>query len=78
MDAIIKLYDADTFEYRGMILVCGKMWEYREMNDDYLQTVTLGMPLKAVLASLISFNIVYEIEGHDLDMNDAEATEYFL
>ncbi|MCX7679206.1 MAG: hypothetical protein N2316_08290 [Spirochaetes bacterium] len=67
-ETIIRLYDADTFDYVGMIVACGSRWEYREVDNEFLQAVTVGMPLRGVLAGLISFNIVYEIEASDFEM----------
>ncbi|PKL40602.1 MAG: hypothetical protein CVV44_03090 [Spirochaetae bacterium HGW-Spirochaetae-1] len=57
----IKLYDADTMEYAGSILVNGGDWEYRDVDHEHLISVTKGMPLKAVLSNLIMFNFVYDI-----------------
>ncbi len=62
-EMIIRLFDADTLEYAGMIVVNGKSWEYREVENEYLRQVTMGMPIKGVMACLINFNLVYDIEG---------------
>lgn len=58
----IKLYDADTFEYSGSIVIFDDSgWEFRDMDNQYLEQIAKGMPLKGVLSVLISFNIVYDI-----------------
>ncbi len=57
----IKLYHIDTLEYRGSIAVKGSEWEFMDVNDDHMKTVTRGMPLKALLASLVTFDLVYDI-----------------
>lgn len=58
----IKLFDADTLEYVGSIMMKEHMeWEYQDVDNDFLLETTSGLPLKGVLASLINFNIVYEI-----------------
>ena len=51
----------DTLDYSGSILVTNDGWEYEGVDDQYLRTITRGMPLKALLANLVSFNIVYDI-----------------
>lgn len=63
MDLIkeIKLYDADSLEYSGSMIVNGGEWKYDGVKDEHLIQVTTGMPLKAVLACLISFNFVYDV-----------------
>ncbi len=57
----IKMYDADTLEYAGSIQVYGKMWSFAGIDNSDLTRLTRGMPLKGVLMSLISFNLVYDI-----------------
>lgn len=57
----IILYDADTTEYSGKIIVEGSQWHFVEVSNAYLATFTKGMPLKAMLPCLISFNLVYDI-----------------
>jgi hypothetical protein len=57
----VKLYDADTLEYAGSMVVNGKTWDYNEVKDNFLIEVTKGMPLKSVFPCLISFNLVYDI-----------------
>lgn len=66
-ETIIRLFDADTLDYAGKIVVRSKSWEYSEVNNDYLQQVTVGMPIKGVLACLINFNLVYDIEGVEVE-----------
>ncbi len=57
----VILYDADSLEYSGKILVEGSSWQFCDVSNDFLLKFTKGMPLKAVLQCLISFNIVYDI-----------------
>ncbi len=57
----VKLYDADTLEYAGSMVVNGRTWDYNEVKDNFLIEVTSGMPLKSVFPCLISFNLVYDI-----------------
>jgi hypothetical protein len=57
----IKLYDADSLEYSGSMIVNGSKWKYAGVKDDHLMRMTSGMPLKAALACLISFNFVYDV-----------------
>ncbi len=57
----IKLYDMDTMEYSGSIVVDNNAWEYREVKNDHMISVTRGMPLKALLACMAGFNLVYDI-----------------
>lgn len=63
MDLIkeIKLYDADSLEYSGSMIVEGGQWKYDGVKDEHLIQVTSGMPLKAALSCLISFNFVYDV-----------------
>jgi hypothetical protein len=56
----IKLYNIDTLDYFGSIITSDKGWEYKDVNDHYLITTTRGMPLKALLANLVIFNLVYD------------------
>jgi hypothetical protein len=58
---VIKLYQMDTLEYSGSIIVNNNAWEYRDVANDHMVSVTKGMPLKAVLACLASFNMVYDV-----------------
>ena len=57
----VKLYDADTLEYAGSMVVKNKSWEYVDIKDKHLAEVTKDMPLKSVLPCLITFNLVYDI-----------------
>ena len=57
----VKLYNADTLEYAGEIIVSSHEWEYKNVSDSSLLEMTRGMPLKALLPCLISFNIVYDL-----------------
>lgn len=57
----VKLYNADTLEYAGSMVVNGSTWDYNEVKDDFLIEVTKGMPLKSVFPCLITFNLVYDI-----------------
>jgi hypothetical protein len=66
-ETVIRLFDADSLEYAGMIMVKGKSWEYRDVHNEHLRAVTVGMPIKGVLANLIYFNLVYDIEGVDVE-----------
>ncbi len=57
----IKLYDADSLEYSGSMIVEGKDWKYDGVKDEHLIQVTTGLPLKAALSCLITFNFVYDV-----------------
>ena len=57
----IRLFNADSLEYSGSIMVTGSEWEFKNVNDAHLIKMTTGMPLKAVMVCLISYNLVYEI-----------------
>ena len=57
----VKLYNADTLEYEGSMIVKGNSWDPVDINDKHLLEMTKGMPLKAVLPCLITFNLVYDI-----------------
>ncbi len=59
----ILLYNADTLEYAGKILVENGKWEYQEVSDQDLIEMTSKMALRGALSCLISFNLVYEIVG---------------
>ena len=58
---VIKLYHMDTLEYSGSIIVKENAWEYQDVTDDHMMSVTRGMPLKALLACLTTFNLVYDM-----------------
>jgi hypothetical protein len=57
----IKLYHMDTLEYSGSIVMKGSSWEYRDVKNDHMISVTRGMPIKAVLSCLTTFELVYDI-----------------
>lgn len=57
----VRLYTMDTLEYAGCIISDGPRWHYRDVSDEHLMAMTEGMPLKAVLAYLSSFNLVYDL-----------------
>jgi hypothetical protein len=57
----IKLYHIDSMEYSGSIDVKDGSWEYRDVVNDHMISVTKGMPIKAVLACLVNFDLVYDI-----------------
>jgi hypothetical protein len=58
---VIKLYQMDTLEYSGSIVVKENTWEYQGVTNDHMISVTKGMPIKAVLACLTTFNLVYDM-----------------
>ncbi|MCL2154729.1 MAG: hypothetical protein FWH53_03590 [Leptospirales bacterium] len=57
----VKLYNADTLEYAGSLVVKNNSWDPVKIEDKHLLEVTKGMPLKSVLPCLITFNLVYDI-----------------
>ncbi|HNV46001.1 MAG TPA: hypothetical protein PKJ16_03095 [Spirochaetota bacterium] len=58
----VHLFDMDSLESRGMIVADDHhRWEYRDVANEHLVRTTSGLPLRAVLACLSSFNIVYDI-----------------
>ncbi len=57
----VKLYDADTMEYAGEIVVNTDKWKYVDVTNSELVEMTHKMPLKALLPCLISFNLVYDL-----------------
>lgn len=57
----VKLYNAETLEYEGEIVVHTDKWEYVDVVNSDLVKMTQNMPLKALLALLISFNLVYDL-----------------
>ncbi len=57
----IKLYHIDTLDYSGSIIVEGGAWEFREVNNEFLVNSTRGMPLRGLLALLVSFDLVYDM-----------------
>jgi len=60
--AEIKLFDADTLDYSGKIVADEKNWNFVDVKDDHLIKMTSKMPLRGVLSSLMTFNLVYELE----------------
>ena len=57
----VKLYNADTLEYAGSMIVKDDSWNYVDVKDNDLLSMTKGMALKSVLPCLITFNLVYDI-----------------
>mgnify|MGYP006283603373 CR=1 FL=1 len=57
----VLLYNCDSLEYEGKITVNNGQWQFEEIDNEHLVKTTAGMPLKAVLATLIAFDIVYDI-----------------
>ncbi len=58
----IKMYDADSFDYCGSILVFEKSkWDFSGVTDAQILEIGRLLPLKGVLQMLISLNIVYDI-----------------
>lgn len=60
MDKQIKLYDADTLEYMGSIQVQKGGWHFLDCSRQDIVKMLTGMPFKAMLQCLISFNMVYD------------------
>jgi hypothetical protein len=57
----IRLYDADSLEYSGSMIVNGNSWQYEGVKDEHLIQVTTGLPLKAAMSCMITFNLVYDV-----------------
>ncbi|MCU0845148.1 MAG: hypothetical protein MUC76_09510 [Spirochaetes bacterium] len=58
----IKLYHIDTLEYSGSIVARNAFdYEFRDVSDTHFISMTRGMPLKALLANLVSFDLVYDV-----------------
>ncbi|MGV7931145.1 MAG: hypothetical protein AB2L13_19960 [Spirochaetota bacterium] len=58
----IKLYHIDTLEYLGSILARNAFdYEYRDVYDEHFIAMTRGMPLRALLANLVAFDMVYDV-----------------
>lgn len=57
----IRMYHVDSMEYSGSIDVKDGTWHYRDVTDEHMIKVTTGMPIKAVLACLINFGLVYDV-----------------
>ena len=58
----IKLFDADSLDYAGKIVIKDEKWNFIDVTDDHLIKMTSAMPLNGVLSSLMTFNMVYELE----------------
>jgi hypothetical protein len=58
----IKLFDADSFDYSGSIVVYNdSSWDMIDITNEMLLEAPRLMPLKGILQMLISYNLVYEI-----------------
>ncbi len=57
----VLLYNCDSLEYVGKITVNDGQWRFEDIDNEHLIKTTSGMPLKAVLATLIAFDMVYDI-----------------
>ncbi len=57
----VLLYNCDSLDYVGKITITDDKWNFEEIDNEFLVKTTSGMPLKAVLATLISFDLVYDI-----------------
>lgn len=57
----IRLFDADSLEYSGSMIVNGNSWKYEGVKDEHLIQVTTGLPLKAAMSCMITFNLVYDV-----------------
>ena len=69
----VRLYNADTLEYAGTMIVKDNSWDSVDINDKYLLEMTKGMPIKSVLPCLITFNLVYDIiEEWKINMPDQD------
>ena len=60
IDKII-LFDADTLENAGEIIVDGDNWEYIDVDNDHMKDVTKNMKIRAVMSNLMMFNYVFDI-----------------
>ena len=59
----VKLFDADSLEPAGLIqMLENSNWEFQDVTDTHMIEVTKNMNIKAVLANLIFFNLVFDIE----------------
>jgi hypothetical protein len=61
----IKLYDADSFDYAGSILMDTNKWELKDVKITELLELPKDMPLKAMLQMLIVYNLVYDVVGSE-------------
>jgi hypothetical protein len=59
-DMRYELFDIDTLEYSGSIIVTESGWAYRDVTNEHMKSVTTGMPLKALLSCLGWFGLVYD------------------
>ncbi len=57
----VQMFTMDDLEYCGSIIEEKGSWSYQDVRNEHLVRMTTGMPLKAVLASLAGFQIVYDI-----------------
>lgn len=58
----IRLYHIDTLEYRGSIVARnGFDYEFRGVSDEHFISMARGMPLRALLANLVAFDMVYDV-----------------
>jgi len=60
IDKII-LFDADTLDNAGEIIVDGDNWEYINVDNDHMKDVTKNMKIRAVMSNLMIFNYVFDI-----------------
>ncbi len=60
IDKII-LFDADTLEDAGQILVDGDHWEFKDVDNDHMIEITKNMKIRAVMSNLMMFNYVFDI-----------------
>lgn len=61
----IKLYNADSFDYAGSIIIKDKKWKLQDVTLQELLDLPPEMPLKAMLQMLIAYNLVYDIVGSE-------------
>jgi|GEM_PF-1973820 len=61
----IKLFDADSFEYAGSILMDNKKWELKDVTLQEVLDLPKDMPVKAILQMLIAYNLVYDVVGSE-------------
>ncbi len=58
----IKLYHIDTLEYVGSIISRNAFdYEFRGVSNPHFIAMTHGMPLRALLANLVAFDMVYDL-----------------
>jgi hypothetical protein len=56
-----ELFDIDTLEYSGSIIITETGWDYRDVTNEHMKSVTRGMPLKAALSCMGWFGLVYDV-----------------